>query len=92
MSENITPDYEADAFIQDVPNGYVTVYEGRRVSMLSSMDAAVGDLVNIMQRDQYYPNVWYVNDHGNVTLLVITIDEHPSMSDFTWDYSDVSYV
>ena len=92
MTEDITPDYESDAFIQDVPNGYVVVYEQERVSMLSTMDAAVGDLVNIMQRDQYYPNAWFVNDHGNVTLLIITIDEHPSMDDFTWDYSDVSYV
>jgi hypothetical protein len=89
--ENITPE-EDDAYILDVPNGYAVSYEGKHVSMRDSMDAAVGELVSIMQRDSFYPNVWFVNDHGNQTLLVITIDEHPSMSDFTWDYSDVSYV
>ncbi len=87
----IVPD-EDDMYILDVPNGYVVQYEGKHVSMLSTMDAAVGDLVGIMQRDSYWPNVWYVNDHGNTTLLLITVDEHPSMSDFTWDYSEVSYV
>lgn len=89
--EKITPS-EDDVYIFDVPNGYVVQYEGKRVSMLSTMDGAVGDVVAIMQRDNYWPNVWFVNDHGNQTLLLITIDEHPSMSDFTWEYSDVAYV
>lgn len=92
MADDAIYPEEEDAYIFDVPNGYAVQYDGKHISMRDSMDAAVGELVNCFSRDNYWPNVWYVNDHGNQTLLLVTVDEHPSMQDFTWDYSDVAYV
>lgn len=89
--EQVFPE-DDDAFICDVRDGYSISCERKYIATHDSMDAAVGALVDCFTRDNYWPNVWYVNDHGNQTLLLITVDEHPSMADFTWEFSDVAYV
>ena len=90
--ETITPD-EDDGFIDDGRGDrYDVSFAGKHIGTRGNMDAAVGLIVNEMKASQYWPNVWYVNERGNTTLLLITIDEHPSMQDFTWDFSDVAYV
>lgn len=39
------------------------------------MDHAMSLIVAKQKRDEFYPNVWTVNDHGNIDLLAITVDE-----------------
>jgi hypothetical protein len=42
---------------------------GKRLAQFSGMDAALAFIRADMDRRQDWPGVFYVNDHGNVTLL-----------------------
>jgi len=40
----------------------------------SEMDDAVTAILIDMDKHQFYPNVWFVNDHGNIDLLAVNGD------------------
>lgn len=51
--------------------GYSIALEGRRIESAPSLEDAVGKAYKIMEDGKYWPNVFYVNERGNVDLLVI---------------------
>lgn len=34
----------------------------------------IESVIEQCNKDQFYPNVWHINDHGNVDLLSINFD------------------
>ncbi len=87
--EDPTPD-EDDAYVRDAgSSGYSVSMCGRARGWIADMDDAVKHLAAEMEATSYFPNVWYVNDHGNATLLLVTIDPELGV---TWDFTDVAYV
>ncbi len=56
--------------ISDRPRGgYDVSAEGSRVGHYTEYQDALQAVAEQMAREKYYPNVFYVNDHGNVDLL-----------------------
>jgi hypothetical protein len=49
--------------------GYDVVHEHKHVGHYRSMENALEEIAVYMEQDKFYPNVYYVNDHGNVDLL-----------------------
>ena len=48
---------------------------GRRVAHLEDFDTAIKQMVDLANSDQYWPNVYSINDHGNVTQLIMNWDD-----------------
>jgi hypothetical protein len=49
--------------------GYDVVHEHKHVGHYKDMDEALDAIDEEMERSKFFPNVYYVNDHGNVDLL-----------------------
>lgn len=49
--------------------GYDVVHEHKHVGHYEDMDEALDAIEEEMERSKFYPNIYYVNDHGNVDLL-----------------------
>ncbi len=48
---------------------YNVSLSGKHLDSFSDYDKALKYLVQTMEDEKYYPNIFYVNDHGNVDLL-----------------------
>jgi hypothetical protein len=59
-----------DDYISDDRGGYAVSHAGRYVGTYERYERAGAALYLARARSQYWPNVWYVNDHGNTTLCV----------------------
>lgn len=55
--------------VRSLYSRYSLAFNGRRVREFSSFEEAASAAVNIMDQQQYWPNMFFVNDHGNVSLL-----------------------
>jgi hypothetical protein len=67
---NLQGEMETGVVIGDARGGgYDVAFEGRHLAHVGSMKAALIRAVERMEKMQYWPNVFYVNDHGNVSLL-----------------------
>jgi hypothetical protein len=49
--------------------GYVVVHEHKHFGNYDDMDDALDAIEAAMKHDNFYPNIYYVNDHGNVDLI-----------------------
>lgn len=49
--------------------GYEVAHEHKHVGHYEDMDDALEAIEAAMKSGNYYPNIYYVNDHGNVDLL-----------------------
>lgn len=49
--------------------GYDVVHEHKHVGHYEDMDEALEAIEAEMKSSNFYPNIYYVNDHGNVELL-----------------------
>ena len=47
----------------------VSVMGGKRIGAFESEGKALAFIRGCMEEENYYPNIWYVNDHGNCMLL-----------------------
>lgn len=62
--------HEEDVFIEDARGGgYDISAEGKHLGHVVEWDDAVGMVQDWMNENQYWPNVWHINDHGNVSLV-----------------------
>ena len=60
------PDYENDAFIQDVVSGgYDVSVSGKHIGHYDEMNVALYNLKKETERSNYFPTIWFVSDHGN---------------------------
>lgn len=49
--------------------GYDVSHEGKHFGDFDSIEDAISEIEVQMKRDNFYPNIYYVNDHGNIDLL-----------------------
>lgn len=49
--------------------GYTVMHSHKHVGNYRSVDAAVDAINSKMEREKFFPNIYYVNDHGNIDLL-----------------------
>lgn len=61
---------EDDDYIGDDRDGYAVTHAGRYVGTYETERRAAAALYLAREASCYWPNVWYVNDHGNTTLCV----------------------
>ena len=68
QGDNRGPEIEEDDYqISDSREGYYCLQVGTN----TDFDSIIQEISDDMERNNFYPNVWYVNDHGNVSLLSI---------------------
>jgi len=59
-----------DYVITDRPmHGYTLTCGNKTLGEGLSYDDAISMIEDRMERDQFWPNVWEINDHGNISLL-----------------------
>jgi hypothetical protein len=49
--------------------GYNVTHEHQHFEHYRSIENAIEEINDEMEREKFYPNIYYVNDHGNVDLL-----------------------
>ena len=68
--ENARPDFEGNYTITDRPRGgYDVVIDGKDLGNFDDFDEALIAIAQRMVEEKYYPDVYFINDHGNVDLL-----------------------
>ncbi len=66
VEQEDSPDYDNDAFVQDVVSGgYDVSISGKHLGHYEDMDIALDNLENEFNRSNYFPTIWFVSDHGN---------------------------
>lgn len=71
--DEYTPE-DDDDYIGDDRDGYAVSHGGTYIGTYARYERAVAALYLARERSKYWPNIWQVNDHGNVTLCVF--DSH----------------
>lgn len=57
-------------------SGYDVSFTGRHLGHFKSRGGAFRAIAEKMEREKYWPNVFFVNDHGNTDLFAIRIAEN----------------
>ena len=69
-SQDLQSEMESGAVISDARGGgYNLAFEGKFAGRANDADGAVRLAESIMHKKNYFPPLFYVNDHGNVDLL-----------------------
>jgi hypothetical protein len=69
---DLQSELQEGAAIQDARGGgYDVSFSGRYVDHAREFSEALLIVLQKMDKDKYYPNVFYVNDRGNVDLLAV---------------------
>ena len=64
---SLEPDDE-DCFITDVTcGGYDVACSGKFIGHFVEYDDAIDAILNWQNEHNYYPSIWFINDHGNVS-------------------------
>lgn len=75
-SEYLIPDSDPD--IQDDDYVINASRSGYAVDLLNECyqdyDECIKAIANDMIKNNFYPDVWYINDHGNIDLLAISVN------------------
>ncbi len=56
-----------------VTEDHTHVYQSGRLVLETSPDTFESDVAAYMERSKYWPNVWFISDHGNAHLLTIEV-------------------
>jgi hypothetical protein len=68
---DLRSEMESGYVISERGQGYSVSFEGRHWRDFKIFDDALYFIISRMEERQYWPNVFSVNDHGNVSLLSI---------------------
>lgn len=60
----------------------VSVVNGKHIGVFGEMDDAVAAVLKYMNKNKFFPNVWYIDDHGGVSLMNIKSAKKYSWSSF----------
>ena len=60
--------------------GYNATLAGKSLGHFKSRGGAFKAIAQAMERDQFYPNVFYVNDRGNTNLMTVRLDNGKVMT------------
>ena len=63
------PDYEDDCFITTKGGRYFISCGGKFVKDVIEFDDAIQIVRSWQDKNEYYPNIWMVSDHGNEVLI-----------------------
>ena len=63
------PDEENDIFFGDERGKTVVSYAGKVIGTFGEEEEARNFIRNWMEKEKYWPNVWFVSDHGNMHLV-----------------------
>lgn len=91
--ESFEPDYDNDAFIQS--NGFKLTASigGKYLGTFADDEEAEQALKSYMEKSKFFPNVWFVDDHGGVEQRVLeSIDEHELSTEERNDLPDSDFV
>jgi hypothetical protein len=66
---NLDTEMETGALISESRDGYALAVEQEYITSADSVDESLEILRDWMQRNKYYPNVYFVNERGNVKQL-----------------------
>ena len=62
------PDSENDCFIEDKPSGgYDVSCSGEFIGNFEDIDVASKEINAWMNKNNYFPSIWFISDHGNVS-------------------------
>lgn len=90
---------ETGVVIQDnTRGGYDVGSEGKHLGHFDDMDEALAAIEQWMKKNQYFPNIFFVNDHGNVShidkdgneIQSIVENQHSGMDAFTMAYMEAA--
>lgn len=56
-----------------IHGGYSLSREGKHIADFREYDDVLAFIVEDMERQRFWPNVFFVNDHGNVDLLQLRV-------------------
>lgn len=68
-SGELSPDEENDIFFGDERGKTVVSYAGKVIGTFEEEEEARNFIRKWMEKEQYWPNVWFVSDHGNIQLV-----------------------
>ena len=71
---DLESEMETGIVISEERNGYRATCEGKRIAAESCYSDLITLVEEYMDTSNYWPNVFQVNDHGNVTQIVIGED------------------
>lgn len=78
---------DSDGYVNEPAYGSPVVsLDGKTLGTAESVPAAFRILARAMQDDGYFPNVWLVNERGNVTLVSLDVETG------TYSLTETSYV
>jgi len=63
------PNPENEAVISDSRRGYSVAIEGKHIDDFTDWDDAFEAVQRWMKKNNYYPDIYYVNERGNMSLL-----------------------
>jgi hypothetical protein len=63
------PDSEDDCFITTNGGLYLVSCGGKLIKSVVEFNDAIKIVRNWQDRNEYYPNIWMVSDHGNEVLI-----------------------
>lgn len=68
---NEKPDFEESIVIQDrrYGNGYEALYSRKAIAANHEWDVLMDDINRWMEKSNYFPDVYYVNERGNIDLI-----------------------
>lgn len=68
---DLESEVETGLVISDARGGYRVTLDGKYVDNARDFDDALLLGLEAMERAKYYPNVFYVNERGNIDLLAV---------------------
>jgi hypothetical protein len=69
MKDLRTKIQDDDCIISDSRNGYIVKCELDNLGEFLEMDECLDAINNWMKRNNFYPNIYFINDHGNIHLI-----------------------
>ena len=71
-----TPYIQDDDYrIQDAKSGYSVNNGMTDLTNYDSWESAIAAIVDDMESNQFYPDIWFINERGNVDLLRLNDDK-----------------
>ena len=65
------PEFESDDYVIDSSR---SGYSVSNLGVFAEWDQVIPAIIEDMKGSQFFPNVWEVNDHGNVDLLSVNTE------------------
>jgi hypothetical protein len=58
-----------------VTENHKTVYSAGKLVLTTTPEHFIRDVNRWMEKNGFYPNVWFISDHGNAHLIDVTEED-----------------